>query len=154
MLLQGPHRRIGTVLSTWPSLLETQMVSRTRGQSVLATFYFSSKLSSCRVSSAVVQRYITPILEAALSQNPQIQAVAVDILSFTVKQGLAHPLQSFPVIVALETSPVTTTSARANALHAVLYSKHMTLLNSRFIVSAKQSFKYQKSISPNNVQGW
>ncbi|KIJ14913.1 hypothetical protein PAXINDRAFT_163151 [Paxillus involutus ATCC 200175] len=106
------------------------------------------------VSSAVVQRYISPILEAALSQNTQIQAVAVDILSFTVKQGLAHPLQSFPVIVALETSPIAATSARANALHAILYNKHMTLLNARFIVSAKQSFDYQKVISPNSVQGY
>lgn len=52
-----------------------------------------TSLYSNRVSSAVVQRYISPILEAALSQNPQIQAVAVDILTFTVKQGLAHPLQ-------------------------------------------------------------
>ncbi|KAH0832222.1 sister chromatid cohesion C-terminus-domain-containing protein [Lanmaoa asiatica] len=105
------------------------------------------------VSSAVVQRYISPILDAALSQNPQIQAVAVDILTFTVKQGLAHPLQSFPIIVALETSPIAATSVRANALHAILYNKHMSLLNARFIVSARQSFDYQKVISPNNVQG-
>ena len=45
------------------------------------------------VSSAIVQRYLGPILEAALSQHVQIQAVAIDVLSFTVKQGLAHPLQ-------------------------------------------------------------
>ncbi|KAF8552743.1 hypothetical protein OG21DRAFT_1477602 [Imleria badia] len=106
------------------------------------------------VSSAVVQRYISPILVAALSQNPQIQAVAVDILTFTVKQGLAHPLQSFPIIVALETSPIAATSIRANALHAILYNKHMSLLNARFIVSARQSFDYQRVISPNNVQGY
>lgn len=106
------------------------------------------------VSSAVVQRYLTHILDAALSRNPQVQVVAVEILSFTVKQGLAHPLQSFPVIVALETSPVPATSGRASALHAILYSKHMSLLNSRFIVSARQSFDYQKTISPNNVQGY
>ena len=47
----------------------------------------------CSVSSAIVQRYLGPILEAALSQNLQIQAAAVDVLSFTIKQGLAHPLQ-------------------------------------------------------------
>lgn len=45
------------------------------------------------VSSAIVQRYIEHILTAALSTNTQIQASAVDILSFTVKQGLAHPVQ-------------------------------------------------------------
>jgi hypothetical protein len=84
-----------------------------------------------------------PILDAALSQHPQTQGAAVDILSFTIKQGLAHPLQSFPVIVALETSPNTALSTRASALHSVLHSKHASLLNSRYIVSARASFSYQ-----------
>lgn len=106
------------------------------------------------VSSAVVQRYISSILDAALSQNSQIQNVAVDILSFTIKQGLAHPLQSFPVIVALETSPNAAISSRANALHAILWSKHASLLNARYIVSARQSFDYQKKISIDVVKGY
>jgi cohesin loading factor subunit SCC2 len=46
-----------------------------------------------RVSLAIVQRYIEPILAAVLSQSPAIQASAMDILSFTVRQGLAHPMQ-------------------------------------------------------------
>ncbi len=51
------------------------------------------------VSSAIVQRYLDHVLEAALSQNAQIQAIAIDVLSFTIKQGLAHPLQvcSYPL---------------------------------------------------------
>ncbi|KAH7906512.1 hypothetical protein BJ138DRAFT_1071604 [Hygrophoropsis aurantiaca] len=106
------------------------------------------------VSSAIVQRYITPILEAALSENLQIQAVAVDILSFTIRQGLAHPLQSFPVIVALETSSIATMSARANALHAILHSKHTSLLNARYVVSARHSFEYQKRISAGSIYGY
>jgi cohesin loading factor subunit SCC2 len=88
-----------------------------------------------------------PILDAALSQHPQTQGAAVDILSFTIKQGLAHPLQSFPVIVALETSPNSALSARASALHAVLHSKHASLLNSRYIISARASFSYQAKLA-------
>jgi cohesin loading factor subunit SCC2 len=45
------------------------------------------------VSSAIVQRYLPEILEAALVKSPLIQNAAVDILGFTIKQGLAHPLQ-------------------------------------------------------------
>jgi cohesin loading factor subunit SCC2 len=98
------------------------------------------------VSSAIVQRYMDPILDAALSQHPQTQSAAVDILSFTIKQGLAHPLQSFPVVIALETSPNTALSARASALHSVLHSKHSSLLNSRYIISARASFSYQTKL--------
>ncbi|KAJ3735912.1 protein rad9 [Lentinula guzmanii] len=106
------------------------------------------------VSSAIVQRYLDPILGAAISQNTHIQASAIDILTFTVKQGLAHPLQSFPFIVALETSPSISLSNRATALHAVLHNKHASLLNSRFILSARKSFEYQRQIDPGNIHGY
>ncbi|CDO75304.1 hypothetical protein BN946_scf184654.g12 [Trametes cinnabarina] len=106
------------------------------------------------VSSGVVQRYLDKILDAALSQNAPIQAAAVDILTFTIKQGLAHPLQSFPVIVALETSPNLHLSSRASALHAVLHAKHTSLLNARFVNSARTSFDYQKRVNPGAVKGY
>ncbi|KAI0265712.1 hypothetical protein BC834DRAFT_970070 [Gloeopeniophorella convolvens] len=108
------------------------------------------------VSSAIVQRYMEPILGAALSAHAPTQSAAVDILSFTVKQGLAHPLQSFPVLVALETSPNAALSARASALHAVLHSKHASLLNARYLVSARASFDYQVRLAqgdPGAVRG-
>lgn len=106
------------------------------------------------VSSAIVQRYLSHILDAALSQSPQIQATAIDVLSFTIKQGLAHPLQSFPVIVALETSPMPSLSNRASALHAILHGKHSSLLNTRYTVSARMSFDYQRKVSFGAVQGF
>ncbi|KAF9068643.1 hypothetical protein BDP27DRAFT_1327053 [Rhodocollybia butyracea] len=106
------------------------------------------------VSSAVVQRYLDPILDAAFSQHAHIQASALDILSFTVKQGLAHPLQSFPIIVALETSSNASLSNRASALHAILHNKHTSLLNSRFTMSAWKSFEYQRKITPDTVHGY
>ncbi|THH23071.1 hypothetical protein EUX98_g8109 [Antrodiella citrinella] len=106
------------------------------------------------VSSAIVQRYMDHILTAALSIHPQIQAAAVDILSFTVRQGLAHPLQLFPVIVALETNPSSALNARANALHTILHGKHTSLLNARYVTSARASFDYQKKIVSGIVQGY
>lgn len=105
------------------------------------------------MSSAIVQRYLSHVLEAALSQNAQIQSVAIDVLTFTIKQGLAHPLQSFPIIVALETSPINSISNRASALHAILQGKHSSLLNSRYSVSARTSFDYQTKIVTGPVQG-
>lgn len=106
------------------------------------------------VSSAIVQRYIDHILAAALSPTPYIQAAALDVLTFTVKGGLAHPLQSFPVIIALETSPSPMISNRALALHSYLNSKHASLLNTRYDVSSHKSFDYQKLITNGPVQGY
>ncbi|GLB45503.1 putative sister chromatid cohesion protein [Lyophyllum shimeji] len=106
------------------------------------------------VSSAIVQRYLQPILDAALSQNPHIQTTAIDVLTFTIKQGLAHPLQSFPVIIALETSPIPSRASRASALHTILHGKHASLLNTRFIVSARASYDYQKKVISGPVRGF
>ena len=108
----------------------------------------------CSVSSAIVQRYIDRILESALSQTSQVQSSAVDILTFTIKQGLAHPLQSFPVIVALETSPSQLLSARASSLHTILHAKHTSLLNARYVNSARASFDYQKRLTTGAVKGY
>ena len=105
------------------------------------------------MTSAIVQRYLDHVLEAALSQKASIQTVAIDVLTFTVKQGLAHPLQSFPVIVALETSPIISINNRASALHAILQGKHASLLNARYTVSARKAFEYQKKIVAGSVQG-
>ena len=48
-----------------------------------------------RWEEVIVQRYIEQILAAILSQNAAIQASAMDILSFTVRQGLSHPMQAW-----------------------------------------------------------
>ncbi|KAJ1303221.1 hypothetical protein OPQ81_011419 [Rhizoctonia solani] len=106
------------------------------------------------VGSAIIQRYLTQILSSALSPNRHIQAPAVDILSFTIRQGLAHPLQCFPVIVALETSHDNTLSLRASSLHTLLHNKHASLLNSRYLESVGRSLEYQKQLHPGTWKGY
>lgn len=88
-----PKAKQRTVMSIWKNLLETQTDSQIRGMSSAMLNRTILTMCSSSVSSAIVQRYLSPILEAALSQHVTIQAVAIDVLSFTIKQGLAHPLQ-------------------------------------------------------------
>lgn len=45
------------------------------------------------VSSAIVQRYLPHVLAAALSVKAQARNAALEVISFTIKQGLAHPIQ-------------------------------------------------------------
>ncbi|KAG8691558.1 Sister chromatid cohesion protein 2 [Ceratobasidium sp. 423] len=106
------------------------------------------------VSSAIIQRYLTQILSSALSPNRHIQAPAADILSFTIRQGLAHPLQCFPIIVALETSHDNSLSSRASSLHTLLHNKHASLLNSRYLESVGRSLEYQKQLYPGTWKGY
>lgn len=84
----------------WMNWLEIQTGLQTRGTTAV-TSLVSFAYIPFSVSSAIVQRYLQHILEAALSQNAQIQNAAIDVLTFTIKQGLAHPLQ----VCALVRSP-------------------------------------------------
>ena len=48
-----------------------------------------------------MQRYLTHVLDAAMTIHPALQSVAIDILGFVVRQGLAHPIQASPNISRL-----------------------------------------------------
>lgn len=68
---------------------------------------------------------------------------ALDIIAFTVKQGLAHPMQCLPVLVSLETGTDTSVANRAYSLHSHLNTKHSTLINTRIGESIQAAFRYQ-----------
>lgn len=116
------------------------------------------------MSSAVVQRYLPAILASALAYNPQMRNAALDIISCTITQGLAHPVQvsgspsalasqlmylckCLPVIVALETSSDSQVAKRALSLHATLHNKHPALVATRFLESARAAFDYRAGVT-------
>lgn len=98
------------------------------------------------VASAIIQRYSSHLHKSALAKNPLLQTPAIDILCFTVRQGLSHPLESLSVVVALETDPNPAISARANALHSFLHGKHASILANRTLHCATGAFEYQQSL--------
>ncbi|KZP01340.1 hypothetical protein CALVIDRAFT_492971 [Calocera viscosa TUFC12733] len=106
------------------------------------------------IASTVIQRYLGHILDGALSAHLHTQRFSVDILGYTIRQGLAHPLRCLPVLISLETSADTGLAARAGALHALLQNKHASMLNSRLIDCARRSFEYQARINEGTVRGF
>ncbi|ORX35130.1 hypothetical protein BD324DRAFT_633983 [Kockovaella imperatae] len=103
--------------------------------------------SDSGLSTAVVQRNIESILRGARSQHAATQNAAMDILAFTVHQGLYHPLQCMPILISLETSDNELVADRALQLHQHLHTKHPTLVNVRFLECARASFDYQRGLT-------
>ncbi|KAL7005334.1 Sister chromatid cohesion protein 2 [Cystobasidiomycetes sp. EMM_F5] len=102
-------------------------------------------LKGGNVGSAVIQRYLDSIIDAALisESTGALLGPALDAIAYTVKQGLAHPMQCLPALVALETSPNSAVYKKAFALHSSLHSKHSTLVNTRIAESVQAAFQYQ-----------
>ena len=108
------------------------------------------------VGSAMMQRYADPVLKATLeTTHPALQRTAIDILKFTVMQGLSHPIQCVPYLVALETTGDATLRNKALQLHSHLSSKHGSLVQARFLDSARAAFKFQLGqASAQTVRGF
>ena len=157
-------------MSTWRSLWETRMASLIQGMQPLSVsiplinISLQRQLSNCTAvpwsdsGSGTVSACSDP---GSCNRYPEFHSQARTCSSSTSTfSTTSEPFmdltqcQSFPVIVALETSANTGLSSRASALHAILHSKHMSLLNTRYIVSAKASFDYQKKLYGNDVHGY
>lgn len=96
------------------------------------------------VGSAMMQRYSEDVLKATLEvSNPSLQRTAIDILRFTVLQGLSHPIQCVPYLVSLETLEDRKIRSRAMELHSHLASKHASLVHARFLDTARSAFLFQ-----------
>ncbi|PWN49132.1 hypothetical protein IE53DRAFT_318176 [Violaceomyces palustris] len=109
------------------------------------------------VGSAMMQRYADPVLKATLEiENTSLQRTASDILKFTVLQGLSHPIQCVPYLVALETTNDPHIRSRALHLHSHLSSKHASLVAARYLDCAKASFTFQLQLtkSPELLRGY
>lgn len=95
--------------------------------------------------SALLQRYAGPVLAAVLElRSPGIQRTATEILSMSVLQGLSHPMQCVPVLVALETGEDVFLRSRAVQLHRHLVAKHASLLSTRYSDAVRAAFSFQR----------
>ncbi|WFC95151.1 Sister chromatid cohesion protein 2 [Malassezia brasiliensis] len=95
------------------------------------------------IASALVQRYAPAVLRATLDvQHAALQRTALEIVQVSVLQGLAHPLQCLPYLVALETSEEAPLRRRALGLHWHLVTKHATLLATHYIEPMRVAFAF------------
>lgn len=102
--------------------------------------------SDAGLASGLIQRFAEPVLHGVLEvESPSIQRVASDILRIAILQGLSHPMQVVPTLVALETSQDPMLRSRAAHLHRHMYSKHASLLASRYTECIRASFQFQCS---------
>ncbi|ORY37374.1 sister chromatid cohesion C-terminus-domain-containing protein, partial [Leucosporidium creatinivorum] len=103
------------------------------------------------VASAVSQRYIDQILSASVSVNPQVQRVAVDILTSVARSGFSHPLAISPTLVALTTSADHQIASKGYATLSLLHQKHASLLATRFAEPAKTAHSYARAVAGQEV---
>nr|OQO27761.1 hypothetical protein B0A51_04694 [Rachicladosporium sp. CCFEE 5018] len=104
-------------------------------------------------SSALAQRFLKDILRLALASCDDLALTATKLIASIVQQGLPHPKECGPSLVALETSPNPTIAKLAFVEHRVMHQKHETTVEKEYMRAMQQAFAYQQSVA-GSVNGY
>lgn len=98
------------------------------------------------VSTYIAQRFLTHIVRIALGTSDELALTATQIIVSINRQGLVHPKECGPVLIALETSPDPTISKIAFQEHRSLHHKHETMFEKEYMKAVSQAFDYQRDV--------
>lgn len=98
----------------------------------LVSFDSSMKPAEDNITATIIQAYVNDIVGIAYSNNKDCQLLPLKILSYALMNGLCHPLQVIPTIVALSTSPLEDIRHRATQVFASLVETHSSFLFSNY----------------------
>ena len=97
----------------------------------------------------MAQRFIHHILQISLDSCDEPAFVAARLVVSINKQGLVHPKESAPALVALGTCPDKAVSAIAFKEHKSQHSKHESLYDKEYIRAIQRTFEYQSTVVGN-----
>jgi cohesin loading factor subunit SCC2 len=95
-------------------------------------------------TTSIAQRFMQPILRLGLSSSDETAIVASKLIVSINRQGMTHPKDSGPALVALETCPNTTIANMAYNEHKAQHIKHETLFDREYMRAIQQAFEYQR----------
>ncbi|KAK5117342.1 hypothetical protein LTR62_005959 [Meristemomyces frigidus] len=99
-------------------------------------------------STSIARRFVPQILRLALSSSPDSTSafIASKIIVSINRQGLVHPKESGPALVALETCRDPAISNMAYAEHKAQHSKHESLFDKEYMRAVQQAYEYQRDV--------
>ncbi len=98
------------------------------------------------VSTSIAQRFLKHVLRIALSVTNDLAVTAAQVIACISRQGLVHPKECGPSLVALETSLNPAISNVAFQEHRNLHHKHESMFEKEYMKAVYQAFIYQKDV--------
>ncbi|KAM0716029.1 hypothetical protein Q7P37_008543 [Cladosporium fusiforme] len=139
-------------LATPGNSQEEGAAAQITGRERLARTYVASDQDGA--SSELAQRFLPDIIRLAESApNPDsgdvLALTATKLIASILQQGLPHPKECGPTLVALETSPNDTIAQIAWKEHRVMHQKHETTIEKEYVRSVQRSLAYQQNVTGN-----
>ncbi|KAF8252145.1 ARM repeat-containing protein [Wilcoxina mikolae CBS 423.85] len=98
------------------------------------------------VSTSLAQRYLKEIVSISMGSQDSYALVATEVIASILRQGLVHPKELVPALVALETSSTSTINQIAYKEHKTLHAKHETIVERGYMEGVRACFLYQRNV--------
>ena len=97
-------------------------------------------------SALIAQHFLKDILEIALASQGNSALTATEVIASINRQGLVHPKESGPALVALETSTNLAIAEVAFEEHRLLHQQHESMFEREYMRAVQQAFRYQRDV--------
>ncbi|XP_029434550.1 nipped-B-like protein isoform X2 [Rhinatrema bivittatum] len=104
---------------------------------------------SSGMSSSIMQLYLKQVLEAFFHTQSSVRHFALNVIALTLNQGLIHPVQCVPYLIAMGTDPEPSMRNKADQQLVEIDKKYTGFIHMKAVAGIKMSYQVQQAINSN-----
>ncbi|MCJ1438042.1 Sister chromatid cohesion protein 2 [Xylographa pallens] len=98
-------------------------------------------------AALIAQGFLKDILRIALSSQGSYALTATEVVASITRQGLVHPKECGPALVALETSTNPKIAEVAFQQHRNLHQQHESMFEREYMRAVQEAYSYQRDVA-------
>lgn len=102
--------------------------------------------SQSGTTSAVMQVYLKSVLESFLHPQPSVRMAALHVVNLILRQGLVHPVQCVPYLIAIGTDEEQQMRVKSDQQLSEIDSKYSMFVQMKALAGIKMSFELQRLV--------
>ncbi|KAM6233120.1 nipped-B-like protein isoform 2-T2 [Porphyrio hochstetteri] len=102
---------------------------------------------SSGMSSSIMQLYLKQVLEAFFHTQSSVRHFALNVIALTLNQGLIHPVQCVPYLIAMGTDPEPSMRNKADQQLVEIDKKYAGFIHMKAVAGMKMSYHVQQAIN-------
>ncbi|XP_056369176.1 nipped-B-like protein isoform X3 [Oenanthe melanoleuca] len=102
---------------------------------------------SSGMSSSIMQLYLKQVLEAFFHNQSNVRHFALNVIALTLNQGLIHPVQCVPYLIAMGTDPEPSMRNKADQQLVEIDKKYAGFIHMKAVAGMKMSYQVQQAIN-------
>ncbi|XP_067377173.1 nipped-B-like protein A isoform X3 [Channa argus] len=105
---------------------------------------------SSGMSSSIMQLYLKQVLEAFFHTQSSVRHFALNVIALTLNQGLIHPVQCVPYLIAMGTDPEPSMRNKADQQLVEIDKKYTGFIHMKAVAGMKMSYNLQQAIASSH----